>query len=79
MAQEDDGIDDLQSQLWTASCQIRALGEVLLHQENRQAALDEADVWYGYGTILREIGERMEKWSKQLDDQEVQKAKGRTR
>ena len=68
---------NLQSDLWVASCQIRALGEMLLHQDIRQPAVDEADVWHGYGTLLRQIGERLEVWAKAIDRESVKKAKGK--
>jgi hypothetical protein len=70
---------DLQADLWTASCQIRALGEMLLHQDTREPAIDEADVWHGYGTLLRQIGERLEAWSKQLDEDRIRQVRRKSR
>jgi hypothetical protein len=70
-------LENLQSNLWNASCQMRALGEMLMFQD-RDPALDENDVLYGYGSLIREIGERIEAWAKLIDEESVRKAsKGR--
>ena len=66
MTKNKNGLENLQSDIWNASCKIRALGEVLLFQ-HREPALDEEDIWYGYGSILREIGEQLEAIAFQLD------------
>lgn len=73
MDREEESLGSLQAKLWKASCQVRALGEVLLFQ-HREPAIDEEDVWHGYGTLLREIGERMERWSRSLDEISVKQA-----
>lgn len=68
--------EDLQSSLWTISCQVRALGEMLLHQQ-RPPVVDEEEIWHGYGITLRELGERLRAFAAQLDKQEAQKSKRR--
>lgn len=60
---EPDNHQDLESALWTASCQLRALGELLAFQK-RQPAADEEDICYGYGSLIRDIGENLAKWSR---------------
>lgn len=65
-------LDDLESALWKASCQLKGLAEMLMYQR-REATLDEENVWQGYGSLIREIGERLETWSKALDEQQVKK------
>jgi hypothetical protein len=62
----DEEDSNFQSDLWIASCEIRALGEMLMNQQ-REPASDEEDVWFGYGSVLRRIGEHLETWAKRLD------------
>jgi hypothetical protein len=76
MSIENDDLENLKSNLWTISCQIRALGELLLFQ-HREPALDEKEIWYGYGITLRELGERLSAMSKPLDNGSCKKRKKR--
>jgi hypothetical protein len=79
MSKSSGTLQNLQSDLWTASCQIRALGEMLMSLD-REPAFDEQDVWHGYGLLIRVIGERMEAWAKILDAENVKNsAKRRSR
>lgn len=66
--------NDFEPELWSVSCQLRALGEMLMFQK-REPALDEPDIWYGYGSLIRAIGERLAVLAKLQDEEQVKKAK----
>lgn len=68
-----DALEHLPADLWAVSCEVRALAELVMYQR-REPALDEEDVWHGYGSLLRKIGERLELWAKGLDDAQVNRA-----
>ena len=73
MAKTKELLETLQDDLWEAACQIKALGEMISFQDRDAAAFDEKNIWFGIGSLLREIGERLEAWSKKIDEQSVQK------
>ena len=70
---ENNNLDDLPSELWIASCQIRALGEMLMFQ-HREPTLDEAEIWEGYGSLIRNIGERLATCSRLLEEEQIKRA-----
>lgn len=61
--------------LRTACFKLRGIGYLLEHQGDDGAAeLDEPDVWYGIGLILREIHGEIMTVARQIEDEQIAEA-----
>ena len=67
-------LSKLQFILREESCKAKALGEMLMWIERREPALDESDVWLGYGLLIRKVGEKLDRWSKRVDEESLRRA-----
>jgi len=50
----------LEIDLWTVSCQVRALGELIMFSDGREDALDEDEILWGLGYSIRRLGEEIQ-------------------
>ncbi len=71
-------LNHLQSELFETSCKLRGLAELLMLYEC-EPALDEGEVWYGVGLLLRELGEDLRSHSRDIDEHQVRKAQRKIR
>lgn len=61
--------------LRTACFKLRGISYLLEHQGDDGAAeLDEPDVWYGIGLILREIHSEVMTVARQIEDEQITEA-----
>jgi hypothetical protein len=71
--------DTLQFKLWLASAKLRGLSELISFCDRESAALDESEVLFGIGAILRGIGEELNTLSKKIDEDSIKPKKQQKR
>jgi hypothetical protein len=68
------GMDELPTTLFNIGAKLKGLGELIMFQQRNPSA-DEADVVFGMGLVIRNLGEELAALSSKLDVLDVKQGK----